>query len=414
MTVQQSTEVAEDRDREVPPSRRATRAADRRRQARVRRILTGAFLAAVALCAASIPVLGYIGVRAVLDSSDGEIRDPVLDPDEPGYQALVPASPTLLVLQTDDTGGLVGAALLALADERDVGGSVLLIPTLTLADLPDIGRLPIEAAFAFNGPEAAKATAARALQLGIDEVVVVGAAEWADILAPAGSLPVTNPDVLRGTDGVVFPAGELELAPTDVPRFAAFVGEDENRLNRLLRQELVWRSWLELLESDPAAAAFPGEQERGLARFVTGIVSGGWRIETLPVVADGGAADPTGASGYEPDREAVDRLVPQLVPFPTGSAIGERPRVRVLAGTPDRSVLDPAIRRTIEGGAHVVLLGNADRLDYEVSEILYFDPAMRDEAESVAEALGFGTVIRVEEIDDSADITVVLGADADL
>ncbi|MBK5223719.1 MAG: hypothetical protein JJE52_12785 [Acidimicrobiia bacterium] len=374
-----------------------------------------AYAVALTVLGACIPVLGYVGVRAVLDSSDGEVIDPVLDPNEPRYQALVPPSPTLLVLQTDAAGSLVGTVLLSLPSGDAVGGGVLLMPPGTLADIPEIGRLPIEASYDFNGADSARSTAERAMHVGIDEVVVITAAEWADMVELTGPVTVTNPDVLRGADGsVVFPAGRLELAPDDVALFAGFVSPDESRLNRVLRQELVWSAWLGDLADAPEGLVFPGEQERGIARFLTAIVAGTHRVESLPVVADAEANEPGSTVGFTVDEEALAELVPRLIPFPTGAMPGDRPLVKVLAGVADRSLIQPAVRRAVATGGQVVMIGNAEHFDHPETEVRFAEPALRSYAESVVEALGFGTVMQVDEIDDSAQVIVVLGADADL
>src|SRR5690606_12750283 len=89
---------------------------ERRRRAERRRRMTGAaYAVAVGVLALSIPVLGYLGARTILDSSDGEVVDPILDPTEPGYRALIQPSPTMLLVHEDPNGDVVGAAVLALA-----------------------------------------------------------------------------------------------------------------------------------------------------------------------------------------------------------------------------------------------------------------------------------------------------------
>lgn len=395
------------------PLSRPRRSEQVRREKRQRTALMTGYGAAVAVLALSIPLLGWVGVRTILDSSDGEVVNPQLDPSEPGYQALVPPSPTLLVFQTDDEGALAGMVLLSLPSEAGTGGGVLIIPPSTIADVPELGPFPIDSSFAFNGPDGAKSTVEWALGIGIDDVAVMSAAEWADIVASTGPLTVTNPDVLRDEDGdVVFPSGALELTGAEVPAFAAFLSEDESRLNRLLRQELVWRAWLDRLEGDPAAAVFPGEEGRGIARFLPAIVSGPHQVETLPIEADEEVSLPGSTVPFTIDDEALSSLIVQLVPFPAGTAAGDRPLVRVLSGTGSDEQILPAARRIVAAGGQVTIIGNADRFDYEETQVIYWDPAHRADAVAVAESLGFGTVTQVDEVDESADVVVVLGPDA--
>lgn len=408
-----TVDAGADAPAEAPPASRPRRSEQLRREKRRRTTLMTGYAVAVTVLALSIPVLGWMGARTILDSSDGEVVDPQLDPSEPGYQALVPPSPTLLVFQTDDEGALVGLVLLSLPSEDGTGGGVLLVPPATVAEVPELGPFPIDASFAFSGADGAKSTVEWALGIGIDDVAVVPASEWAEIVASTGTLTITNPDVLRDEEGdVVFPSGPLELSAEEVPAYAAFLSEDESRLNRLLRQEIVWRAWIERLEADPDAVVFPGEEGRGIARFLPAIVSGPHRIATIPLDAEGDAGLPGSDEPFAIDEEALPALLTQLVPFPAGTAAGDRPLVRLLSGTGSDEQILPAARRIVAAGGQVTIIGNADRFDYEETQVIYWDDAHRADAVAVAESLGFGTVIQVDEVDESADVVVVLGPDA--
>ncbi|QGG95686.1 LCP family protein [Actinomarinicola tropica] len=393
------------------PDRRPRRSEQRRRAQRVHQRAMTAYVAALVLLGLAVPVLGWIGVQVILDSSDGQVVDPQLDPNEPGFQALVAPSPTLLVLHVDDAGGLVGTTLLGLPSEDGDGGGVLLVPPATVGDVPDIGELPIDAAYAYSGLDAARATAEWALGISIDDVVVLDPAEWSDVISSTGPLALTNPDVLRDAEGdVAFPAGELVLEPSQVPAYAAALQPGESRLNRLFRQELVWRAWLDAMAEDPTAVQFPGEQERGLARFLPTIASGTVHLEALPVEPVP-VSDPSTPETFVAAPEVLDRVIPEVVPFPASNAGGSRPLVRVLAGTGPQEGTVEVARRVVAAGGQVVLVGNADRFDHAETQITYWDDTRREEAQEVAEALGFGTVTRVDEVDESADIVVVIGQD---
>lgn len=391
------------------PASRPRRSQLRRQEQRARQRATTAYVAALAVLGLMVPVLGWVGVRAILDSSDGQVVDPQLDPEEPGYQALVSPSPTLLLAQLDEEGTLAGVAVLGLADEASEGGGVLLVPPATVGDVPDIGELPLDAAYAFSGLDALRATAEFALGIGIDEAVVVDAADWAAVLELTGPLRLTNPDALRAEDGTVaFPSGAIELAPADVPRYAALLRPDETRLNRLLRQELVWRAWLDALSDASGEVAFPGEEGRGLARFLPAIAAGQARIEPLPVQQVEGD---DGSELFEVDPDALGRVLPEIIPFPASNGERSRPLVRILAGSGPGAGTAEVAGGVVRAGGQVVIVGNADRFDYDETLITYWDPSHRESAEAVAETLGFGTVAQVDEVDESADIVVVIGRD---
>lgn len=363
------------------------------------------------LASASVPVLGYLGVRTLLDSRDGEVINPIEDPSQPGYQALVSPSPTLVVAHTAPSGTLVGVAVLALAGDDGSGGSVLLVPPPTVIDIPDIGELSLEYVHVFNGLDSTVGLTERVLRLGLDEVVELRTDDWARLIEPLGTLAVTNPDEMRSEDGsIAFPAGPIELAPDDVAPYLEFLDADESPLDRILRQELLWEAWLTALADDPTAVDVAGEQDRGLARFLPELAGGPYRIAALPGQLDE-PADPDQAAQFHPDDEATAALVPQLVPFPAGAQPGDRPLVRVLDGSGRAEVLAPAVRRVAAGGGQVTMIGNADQFGEETTRVVISDESVVEAAEAVVDALGVGSVQVNDQIDDSDGIIVILGAD---
>ncbi len=412
MTLQATTtgdEVGKGPDDGDAPLARSER---RRHAVRRRRRWGVAYGVAVAMLGLAIPVLGFVGVRTILGSSDGEVVNPVLDPSEPGYRALIQPSPTMLLIHENAEGSMVGGAVLSMSGTEGGGGSVIIYPPNLLADFPEIGELEIAVANDFSGEDAALSAAELTLRVDIPEVVVMSDDAMAEMYAATGPLTIQNPDTVRLADGTTFPAGTLVLQPDEIARYTAHLGDDESHLNRLLRQQIVWEAWIDQL-SAAGTEAFPGEQDAGLARFLNGIVEGTHRIESVPFVADPGET-PLGPTALRLDRQRWEQLIPDLIPFPAGAAEGDRFVVRVLAGTEDTAAVRPAARRVVTAGGQVTMVGNADEFGHERTEIIYYDPARRADAQAVADALGFGTVTHVDEIDDTADIIVVLGADADL
>jgi hypothetical protein len=368
--------------------------------------------ALLALATVSVPVLSVVGVRTLLDSRDGEVIDPVLDPTAPGYQALVSPSPTMVAIHTDPDGVLVGVVVLALAGDDVPGGSTLLIPPATLASVPTFGDLTLEYVQTVNGTDTTVSLTEWVLSMAIDEVVEMDHQTWADLIEPLGGLTITNPDTLTDPEGVIrFPAGEITLAPADVGPYLATLEPGENPLNRVLRQELVWTAWYSALRRAPDSVRFGGELDRGLARFVPTIASGPGRLVTLPLVAASGPPAPGEATVFIPNDEAITALIPVIVPFPAGARPGDRPLVRVLDGSGRIEIITPAVRRVAIGGGQVVMVGNADAFDVAETQLLFADPALGDFARSVADALGVGSVQVIDYIDENAELIVVLGTD---
>ena len=58
-----------------------------------------------------------------------------------------------------------------------------------------------------------------------------------------------------------------------------------------------------------------------------------------------------------------------------------------------------------------MVVGNADRFDYEATEIRYHDPLQKAAAEALRAALGTGRVIDDARQTDAFDVTIVLGPD---
>ena len=65
----------------------------------------------------------------------------------------------------------------------------------------------------------------------------------------------------------------------------------------------------------------------------------------------------------------------------------------------------------VPAGTEIVVVGNADAFDYEVTEIRYHHPTFRSEAEDIRDASGVGRVIDDPRQTDAFDVTIVLGTD---
>lgn len=355
-------------------------------------------LLAAALVAAS--GLTYLGVRTVRESRAGKSVATVTDPALPGFEAFLEPTPTLLVLHSSGTT-LLSAAVLAL-NSGDAGGSVLLVPPATRMSDGD-GAFTLGAVAAFSGStEAIVPGLQDLLGVGLSEVVVVDDARWAELLAPVAPLALDNPDAVGA-----FPAGSLSLAAEQVGPYLAARNEGESDLARLFRQQLLFEAWADAVAASTDPGAVPGEVDSGIGRFVRGLAAGPRRIVTLPVdetpIADGTRLDI--------DAAALAALIPTLVPFPTAAHPGGRTRVRLLDGTGDAQHVLTAAPLIVPAGSEIVVVGNADRFDYDTTEIRYHDPVLKGAAEELQAALGAGRVVDDARQTDAFDVTIVLGPD---
>lgn len=380
------------------------------------------FPAAMVVLVLAAPVLAVVGARVVLDSNDGRLVNRVTDPAAPGWEAVLDATPTELILTVDDAGALQGAAVLILSGEGS--GAVLQVPVDTVvepvepltSDDPGAaappttqpGDAPVTPALAYylSGVDGVRGAMGQLLGLSFADVRVLTPADWAAAVEPVTPLTVNSPDAAIGPDGSeIFPRGSIQLDSSAVFSYLSAQGPGVTDLARLVRVEALWRSWLSAIGAAGMATA-PQPVEESLGLFVGTLASEQVRYTILPVEAVG----EDGAELYRADPEEVALVIGELVPFPEAPP-GVRPTVRILDGT---GRLDHGVAAAVvigAAGGQVRVIGNATDFDVATTEIIYYDEARRASAEAVRDALGVGEVIRSEQ-KSPVDITVVLGADA--
>lgn len=375
-----------------------------------RRISVGAVLVLLGLFVTGAGLV-YAGTRIIRSSTEGEVVAEQTDPAAPGYEAIVSATPTMLVVH--DVDGLVQSlTVLTLPDPGAGGGGVVMVPTRTVSDMPVFGYAPIEAAYDLGTAEGLVEVVGDVLTTGISEVVVVDADRWAGLVAPVAPLTVDNPDALEVDGELRFPAGEIELEAEDVGPYLAARAPGESDLARLFRHETFWQAWLAAVAEAGTPDAVPGELEGGLGRFVRELAAGRSVVETLPVeetTVEGFDDEPT----FVADDDEVAAMVAELVPFPRGPRPGVRERVRVLNGTDDLDAARALASALPPVGVEVVVVGNARSLDQEATTIAYVNPSHERAAQEIRDLLGIGEVLVDPRPSDVVDITVTLGADHD-
>jgi hypothetical protein len=349
----------------------------------------------------AIPVAGVTGFRAVLDTTDGQVVDPVLDPTEPGYEASVVPTPVELVELLDDAGGLDSLAVLVLSGTDEAGGTVLFVPIDSVVNIAFVEQPgTIREAYATD-PALVPVTVGRLLSLAFNGVDVLSPERLAALVAPAAPLAVANSDEIPG-----FATGDLDLAADEVPAFLAARADGESDLARLARHEALWRSWLGAVAASTDPGIVPGETATGIGRFVRGLAAGPVDFQVIPVSEQDGT--------FTPDLGATRALVNEVVPFPIGFDPGIRPRLRVLDGIGSAGLAVRVARDAIVATDVVVtVIGNADQFGRPASEVVYFDDRFASAAADVAAALGIATVRQDPgpNPDDQIDLTVLVGSD---
>jgi hypothetical protein len=367
--------------------------------------LTLAGLVILVMVGAGLGAVGWARVRA---STPGRYVDPSQS-DEPGYVALVTPTPTMLVVNEGSDGVLAGVTLLTLRSQ-DEGGSVIVMPVATRATAGD-EDVTLAGAYAEGGAEAVSEAVESVLNVDVGSSINLDDAALSSLVEPVGPLSLELEQAVG-----YWPAGATQVSADQAGAFVSARRDDESELGRLSRQELFWQAWMEALAD--GGVDVPGEDDSGLGRFLRGLANGPLDLAGLPVAPEPEALDET----YTANEAMVAALVASEVPYPQEPSPGSRARVRLLNGTEERDLNLQVIPSLVEAGAEIGLSGNADSFAEPETRLLYANDDLRDDAERLREALGFGVVEAspVEQVappgeegqSERIDVTVILGADA--
>lgn len=382
----------------LPPAHDGERARRRRRRQRSR-TLRGVVV---------LVLVGALAATAVLVAGQRDEGPTAPAPPDPGARPASPAAiaPVLVAHQADDGRA---SSISVLLPAPDGGGTVVLVPPGTMAEVPSLGLEPVGAALEAGGADRLLSTAENLLGVVIGHVAVVDGAGLTAWLAATGPLTVQIPERVEdvfpsGRVSVLYEAGPTELVPEAVPRFLAARGGGSD-LARFGRHELFWDAWLERLKEGPDAV--PAEPA-ALGEALEAMATGQWDVRLLPVRAAGTLGEE--GEVFQVDQEELDRLIRTAVPS-VGERAGSRPRVRILNGTGELELAQRVARRLVPAGVEIVLTGNANPLGYSETQIIYYDSGERQMAEDIREALGVGVLVRNRNRTDVVDVTVIVGKD---
>lgn len=380
-------------------------------------VLRTAFIGTWVVLILAIPILTVVGIKAVGRSNAGRELNVETDPRAEGYEAAVDPTPTMLVTQTDDAGTITGVTVLSLKNAG--GGNLTFFPAGTVLELPftETGQAPMNEIYQGAGQTGLEQRVETLLVAATQEnVEILNNAQWASLLAPLGPLTIDNPVELVTTDAfggpVTFAQGPIDVPPEQIGLFVNSRGPEENDLTRLERQQAFWTAWLAEVKGSTDPNAVPGETDSGLGRFVRDLANGDATFNTLPVTPIGipgvGATD---SNLYQPDQVAVDALVAETIPLPVG--VG-RLRSRVLDGTGTEGLAVEVAQLLVPAGAEIAIVGNAENFGREQTVVQYYDPAEREQAQRLVDALGVGRLVLRENVTDNVDVTVIIGNDFEL
>lgn len=388
---------------------------------------------------------------------DGVTDQPELDVPDAAPGDPQPAVTVVTVVEGPDGPEAVSIALLAV-DRESGEGTVLLIPTATITDIPGHGSFRLRQAYDFGGGSLVGVSADNLLGIRSDAVVTVTEEGWASLLEPLGGAGMTlsGPLVERDADGggtTLLPAGRQTVDAAGLATLLTFRAEGESELDMLPRVQAVLLAVLGRLREDPAlidAVFADGAPELE----VTSTVAQGDAAAEATATDDGEVvegADAPEAVGPDLVRtvlaelavaradDAVTTLTLPVSPLGTGTEDAYRPDAdriealvsdRLAASQPEPGVAGGRTLQVLNGngvpgigalvaevlqpaGYRVLLTGNADRFDHQVTRIVVYDeePETLAAAADVRDRLGVGQIERSGTPQSVVDMTIVVGTD---
>ena len=357
------------------------------------------FVAGELLLVMAIPFVAIEGYHTLLASRAGKfVEEPTTD--DPGWRAMVDATPVLGLAEVDN--GIVTGITLVVSHPESAGSVVLVPGTMEVQGVTLNAYPPVEAVEVL----------ARSIRLAVAQIEVVDEAGWQATLG-AGVYRLDSPDPVLDLSGqTLFGVGPVDV---DATLAAPFVGRPAVGVAPVSVQPRRHLFWNALLADPPTTDSVLGAALQGLDAELS-------RVIDLPVTQ----LEPVAL----PDSPAIETMIRDLVAFPAGAVPGDRLQVRILdrTGAADLAGVAAAVAAN---GMEVVEIGNATEFDGGETEViapvglgadvdstaeLGASPElnMPPELNELARAVGAAT-IRIDE-DPAEDfvVTVVIGTNFDL
>ncbi|MDP8958969.1 MAG: LCP family protein [Actinomycetota bacterium] len=318
---------------------------------------------------------------------------------------------SLLAVVTEPSGRATSIALIA-TRPGDPTQTVLFPPSL-LVTLPGYGDGLISQVVEFGGPELARLSVSNLLGVRIDATVVVSAASLQAALPGALAVelhaPLLVPD--QGGERVLAATGRAPREPAVVESLLTEQGTGDE-LEWLKRQGGVWRALLRAAGDQSQLAERLLSRTDAPARAADLLVAAG-RAEELLVtavpasrIAVGGETERYQVSG----EEAADFVEGRLEFLRLRAE--PRPRVEVLNGNGQVGTTHAVAEALIRRGFRVVRTDNAERFDYQQTQVIAQGRDYQQEALAVQEVLGRGEVIlELRRPSGVVDLTIIVGQD---
>jgi len=378
--------------------------------ARRRRQRTVAMLVVTLLVLFAVPALGFVGVRALLDSTGGTDARA----DNLPIQTF-PATPTALYLATDPTGALSSATVFVLQPSL-AGGSI--IPIAVNADIgftPE-SRQSLQEVFAAGGVDAAVLAVESLTLITINVVEVADEASVTGLLLPFAPVTVelvadvamASPDDMTAqplTAGTAVLDARAAAKVLTEPAASSAGGQTGHRTN----VEALWAAVSAMVGGGRPGSAFATAPPATWDAFAAALFAGPAPSRGIAVQPLEGDENPDGKDVVQLDRADAVFVFASVAP---GSMSGPSPGLLFRLEAPQG--YDAAVKTTIERllflGANIVSVDTnvAPRPD---TVFLVPDDVNRDEAMQTNGIFGSVSFEDPTVRIDGVDLTVVLGTD---
>lgn len=384
-----------------------------------------------ALLAILVVVAVALAVVWALTLGDGDEVDPAEDTQPTALPDTVAGDPQpTLVLATFDETTTVGAefVMLLAVEPEDDRGTVLLVPSNVVADVPGEGLFQLGETFREGEAPLLELTLANLLGVTLDGSAAISEQGWSSLFTRMGGLTLDVPDQLvevadDGTRSVRFQPGAQPLDGPRVAEYLTFRDPGESELDRLPRVQRVLEAMLDAVIEDPAVldevfadgAPMIDAPEPDAVRFilqslVDARAAGNLEVRSLPVTTIGTGQD----ASYQINDERVATLVEDRLAASRPTSGGqEGRRLQVLNGNGVPGIGSQVAEALQPGGFRLVETGNAADFDVPRTRIIVYEDSEEQLAlaRDVQDLLGVGE-IEVSEVPVSVvDITIIVGQD---
>lgn len=339
------------------------------------------------------------------------------------------AQPTLAVATFDETTTVGAEFVMLLAVEPELDrGTVLLVPSNVVADVPGEGLFQLGETFREGEAPLLELTLANLLGVTIDGSAAISEQGWSSLFTRMDGLTLDVPDQLvevddDGTRSIRFQPGVQPLDGPRVAEYMTFREEGEAELQRLPRVQRVLEAMLDRIIEDPAVldavfedgapmidAPDPDRVRFILQSLADARAAGNLEVRSLPVTTIGTGED----ASYRINDERVAELVEDRLAASRPTDGGqEGRRLQVLNGNGIPGIGSQVAEALQPGGFRLVETGNAADFDVPRTRIIVYEDseAQLALARDVQQLLGVGE-IEVSEVPVSVvDITIIVGQD---